>query len=48
MNTIFDEMLETTGKFLHSVDAKAFSSLIEDCEKVLRNDGIGNILKDAK
>lgn len=39
MNTIFDETLETVGESLHSVDAKAFGSLLEDCEKALRNGG---------
>ncbi len=39
MNTIFDETLETVGESLHSVDAKAFGRLLDDCEKALRNGG---------
>lgn len=31
MNTIFDETLEAVEESLHSVDARAFGSLLEDC-----------------
>ena len=32
MNTIFDEMLETTGKFLHSVVEQRDWKHLERCE----------------
>lgn len=39
MNTIFDSAIKAVGTSLQSVDAKMFNTLLDDCEKALRNGG---------